>query len=433
MANREMRIQKSKALYERSVRRIPGGVNSPVRFFEPYPFFTSHASGSKLYDVDGNVFIDYCLAYGPLFLGHAHPEVMAAVNMQLQKGTVYGTPSEAEVELSEIVADVVPCVESLRLVNSGTEATMHAIRLARGYTGKDKIIKFEGCYHGAHDSVLVNAGSGGSIFGVPSSLGVPEAVAKNTIVLPFNNVGLLEEVVCQNREEISAVIVEPVIGNAGVILPQQDYLRNLRKITKENDILLIFDEVITGFRLALGGAQEYFGVKPDLVTFGKILGGGFPIGAYGGKKDIMENVSPLGNVYQAGTMSGNPISVTAGLSTLSILRRQKNKLYPRLAKNGERISKGIRDSAKDERLDVQVNCVGSMFQIFFTSRPVFDYRTAQCSNKVQFKAYQKQLMKMGVFVPPSQFETCFLSSAHTDEDLDKTLEAIASALKRCNV
>lgn len=326
-----MDLQNSKALYERSIKHIPGGVNSPVRFFRPYPFFTSHASGSKLYDVDGNVYIDYCLAYGPLFLGHAHPDVIAAVNQQLQKGTVYGTPSEAEVELAETVSDIVPCVESLRLVNSGTEATMHAIRLARGYTGKDKIIKFEGCYHGAHDSVLVNAGSDGSIFGVPSSLGVTEAVAKNTIVLPFNNVELLEEVVNKNREEISAVIVEPVVGNAGVILPKENYLQNLRKITKENGILLIFDEVITGFRLSLGGAQEYFGVEPDLITYGKILGGGFPMGAYGGKKNIMENVAPLGKVYQAGTMSGNPISVTAGLATLRVLSEQKNNLYPRFS------------------------------------------------------------------------------------------------------
>jgi glutamate-1-semialdehyde 2,1-aminomutase len=426
-----MNTQKSKALYERSVRHIPGGVNSPVRFFEPYPFFTSHASGSKLFDVDGNTYIDYCLAYGPLFLGHAHPEVIGAVSQQLQKGTAYGTPSEAEVELSEIVSGIVPCMESLRLVNSGTEATMHAIRLARGYTGKDKIIKFEGCYHGAHDSVLVQAGSGAATFGVPSSSGVPEAVAKNTIVLPFNNAELLEETVCKNREEISAVIVEPVIGNIGVISPQKNYLHDLRSITKENGVLLIFDEVITGFRLALGGAQEYFGVEPDLVTLGKILGGGFPIGAYGGKKSIMENVSPLGKVYQAGTMSGNPISVTAGLATLGILSQQKNKIYPMLSTKGEKISKGISDFAKDAKLDVQINCVGSMFQIFFTSQPVIDYRTAQSSNKAQFIVYQKQLLKEGVFVPPSQFETCFLSSAHTDEDLNKTLESIDSALKGC--
>jgi glutamate-1-semialdehyde 2,1-aminomutase len=426
-----MDTQKSKVLYERSIGHIPGGVNSPVRFFKPYPFFTSHASGSKLYDVDGNAYLDYCLAYGSVFLGHAAPEIIAAVSQQLQKGTVYGTPTEAEVKLSEIVADIIPCMQSLRLVNSGTEATMHAIRLARGYTGKDKIIKFEGCYHGAHDSVLVKAGSGAATFGVSSSLGVTQAVAKNTIVLPFNNVELFEDTVCQNRETISSVIVEPVIGNAGVILPQKNYLHDLRRITKENGILLIFDEVITGFRLALGGAQEYFGVEPDLVTLGKILGGGFPIGAYGGKKDIMEDISPLGNVYQAGTMSGNPISVTAGLATLSFLGAQKDKLYSRLTKNGERISKGIRDYAKDAELDIQVNCIGSMFQMFFTSQLVTDYQTAQSSNKTLFMNYQKMLMNEGVFIPPSQFETCFLSSAHTDEDIDKTLESIDSALKGC--
>lgn len=426
-----MNTQKSKALYEKAVRHTPAGVNSPVRFYKPYPFFASHASGSKLYDVDGNVYIDYCLAYGPLFLGHAHPKVMEAVDQQLQRGSAYGTPSEAEVELAELIANIVPCAEFSRLVNSGTEATMHAIRLARGYTKKDKIIKFEGCYHGAHDSVLVNAGSGAATFGVPSSLGVPEASAKNTLVLPYNDTELLEESVRQNGDQIAAVIVEPVVGNSGVILPKEHYLRDLRRITKENGILLIFDEVITGFRLALGGAQEYFGIEPDIVTLGKILGGGFPIGAYCGKKDIMENIFPLGKVYQAGTMSGNPVSVVAGLTTLRILIEQRDKLYPSLARNCETIRRGISDSAKDAKLDVQINSVASMFQMFFTPQPVIDYKTAQNSDKIRFMKFQTQLMKDGVFVPPSQFETCFLSAAHSDDDLSKTTEAIDSALKVC--
>ncbi len=424
-----MNTQKSKSLYERSVKHISAGVNSPVRFYEPYPFFTSYGSGAKLHDVDGNTYIDYCLAYGPLILGHANLKVMEAVTQQLQRGTAYGTPTEAEVELAELLSHIVPCAEFSRLVNSGTEATMHAIRLARGVTGKDKIVKFEGCYHGAHDSVLVNAGSGAITFGVPSSSGVPKASAENTIVLPYNNAELLEDTISRNKDHVAAVIVEPVIGNSGVILPKKNYLHDLRRITKENGVLLIFDEVITGFRLALGGAQEYFGVEPDIVTLGKILGGGFPIGAYAGKKDIMEKISPLGKVYQAGTMSGNPVSVVAGLTTLRTLVDQKEKLYPLLARSAEAIKKGIADSAKDAKLDIQINGVASMFQMFFTSQPVVDYKTALISDKVRFMKFQSALMNNGVFVAPSQFETWFVSAAHSIDDVNRTIEAIGSALK----
>lgn len=424
-----MNTQKSKALYERSARHIPAGVNSPVRFFKPYPFFTSHASGSKLYDVDGNAYIDYCLAYGPLILGHANPKVVEAVAQQVQKGTAYGTPTEAEVELAELISKLVPCAEYSRLVSSGTEATMHAIRLARGFTGKDKIVKFEGCYHGAHDSVLVNAGSGAATFGVPSSSGIPKASAENTIVLPYNNTELLEDVICKRRDQVAAVIVEPVVGNAGVILPKEGYLRDLRRITRENDVLLIFDEVITGFRLALGGAQEYFGIEADLVTLGKILGGGFPIGAYAGNKKIMENVSPLGKVYQAGTLSGNAVSVAAGLTTIRTLAEQKDTLYPSLARNADALKNGIADAAKDSGIDIQINGVGSMFQMFFTANDVTDYKTALTSDKTQFTKFQTALMNKGVFIAPSQFETWFVSAAHSKDDLNKTIEAVDSALK----
>ena len=420
---------KSKILYEKAEKLMPGGVNSPVRAFKPYPFFTSHAKGSKIHDVDGNTYIDYCLAYGPLMLGHTRSEIIEAVREQLEKGTMYGTPTEAEVRLAELVTNLVPCMEMMRLVNTGTEATMHAIRAARGYTGKDKIVKFEGCYHGAHDSVLVKAGSGATTFGAPTSLGVPKDTTKNTIVLPFNDIELLEKAVDQNRGEIAAVILEPVIGNAGVVLPKDGYLQAIRKITKEDGIVLIFDEVITGFRLALGGAQEYYGVVPDMTTLGKIMGGGFLIGAFGGKKEIMELISPLGKVYEASTFSGNPVSVVAGLTALNILVKNRNTIYRQLEQAGDKIKKGLLDIVEDVKVSAQINGIASMFQFFFTDQPVTDYITAKSSDTAKFMRYQRELMKRGVFVPPSQFETCFISTAHTNEDLTKTLEAMDSAIR----
>lgn len=420
---------KSKILYEKAEKLMPGGVNSPVRAFKPYPFFTSHAKGSKIHDVDGNTYIDYCLAYGPLMLGHTRSEIIEAVREQLEKGTMYGTPTEAEVRLAELVTNLVPCMEMMRLVNTGTEATMHAIRAARGYTGKDKIVKFEGCYHGAHDSVLVKAGSGATTFGAPTSLGVPKDTTKNTIVLPFNDIELLEKAVDQNRGEIAAVILEPVIGNAGVVLPKDGYLQAIRKITKEDGIVLIFDEVITGFRLALGGAQEYYGVVPDMTTLGKIMGGGFLIGAFGGKKEIMELISPLGKVYEASTFSGNPVSVVAGLTALNILVKNRNTIYRQLEQVGDKIKKGLLDIVEDVKVSAQINGIASMFQFFFTDQPVTDYVTAKSSDTAKFMRYQRELMKRGVFVPPSQFETCFISTAHTNEDLTKTLEAMDSAIR----
>lgn len=419
---------KSKILYEKAEKLMPGGVNSPVRAFKPYPFFTSYAKDSKIHDVDGNVYIDYCLAYGPLMLGHARSEIIEAVREQLKKGTMYGTPTEAEVRLAELVTNVVPCMEMMRLVNTGTEATMHAIRAARGYTGKDKIVKFEGCYHGAHDYVLVKAGSGATTFGAPTSLGVPKDTTKNTIVLPFNDIESIEKTVEHNQDEIAAVILEPVVGNAGVVLPKARYLQAVRKITEKAGIVLIFDEVITGFRLALGGAQEYYGVVPDMATLGKILGGGFLIGAFGGKKEIMEFISPLGKVYEASTFSGNPVSVVAGLTALNILIKNRNTIYRQLEQAGDKIRKDLLDIVEDMKVPAQINGIASMFQIFFTDQPVTDYVTAKSSDTAKFMRYQQELMKRGVFVPPSQFETCFISAVHTNEDLSKTLEVMNSAI-----
>ncbi|PVX25473.1 MAG: glutamate-1-semialdehyde-2,1-aminomutase [Candidatus Bathyarchaeum sp.] len=428
----------SEGLFERAQSVLPSGVNSPVRSFSPYPFFVECAKGSRLISVDGDSYIDYCMAYGPLILGHCFEGILDAAREQLQKGTLYGAPTENEVNLAELISEIFPCIQMLRLVNSGTEATMHAIRLARGFTGKKKIIKFEGCYHGAHDYVLVKAGSGATSFGAPDSLGIPEETTRNTIVLPYNNYPALEQVIKQEHSDIAAVIVEPVIGNAGLILPNSEYLHKIRKLTEVYGVLLIFDEVITGFRLALGGAQEYYQIKPDLVTLGKILGGGFPIGAFGGRKEIMHHLSPSGKVYQAGTFSGNPLSVSAGYSILQTLRKNKDEIYPKLERNCNELTKAVADLALSSNVDVQVNNIASMFQIFFTSSPAIDYISAKTSDTKKFSTYFRALLKQGVFIPPSQFETCFLSTAHSIEDLECTIEAIDCALQkvstqhRCN-
>jgi glutamate-1-semialdehyde 2,1-aminomutase len=419
---------KSKELYERAKRLIPGGVNSPVRAFEPYPFFVNRAKGSRLYSVDGRVYIDYCMAYGALILGHAHDEIVNAVKIQLDNGSVYGTPTELEVKLAELIHELYPSMEMLRLVNSGTEATMHAVRIARGFTGRKNLVKFEGCFHGSHDSVLVKAGSGAAWFGTPSSLGVPEETARNTIVLPYNNFEALEETFKREGHEIAAVIIEPVIANSGLILPARGYLEFLRKLTSDYGVVLIFDEIVTGFRISLGGAQEYYNVKPDMTTLGKILGGGFPIAAFGGRKDIMEKLSPLGGVYQAGTFSGNPISVTAGYSTIQYLIRNRSKIYPKIEGNCGKLAEALADLSRSYKLAVQVHNLASMFQIFFSPQPVKDYATVKLSDTKRFYAYFTALLKSGVFIPPSQFETCFLSLAHSDEDLEMTVEAFDKAL-----
>ena len=419
---------KSKVLFERAKKILPGGVNSPVRAYEPYPFFVECAQGSKMTDADGKAYVDYCMAYGALLLGHANAEILDAVKNQLSKGTLYGAPTEREVEFAELIKKSSPCMEMMRLVNSGTEATMHAIRTARGYTGRKKIIKFEGCFHGSHDSVLVKAGSGATTFATPNSLGIPEETTQNTIVLPYNDVEALEVAFKREGSEIAAVIVEPVLANVGLILPKKDYLNYLRKITSEYGAVLIFDEIITGFRLALGGAQEYFNVKPDMATLGKVLGGGFPLAAFGGKKEIMMNISPVGKVYQAGTFSGNPVSATAGFTILNILNQKKNHIYPKLEKNAAELSKALTDLSAAHNLHAQVYSIASLYQIFFTNKPITDYGCAKHSDLQMFTAYFQELLKQGVFIPPSQFETCFVSTAHSDEDLEFTINAFDKAL-----
>ncbi len=425
-----MNKSNSKNLFEKAKELMPGGVNSPVRAFKPHPFFTSHAYGSKLYDVDDNFYIDYCLAYGPLILGHAHPRILESVKNQLDRGVIYGTPTEQEVKMADLITNIFPSMEMTRLVNSGTEATMHAIRAARGFTGRDKIIKFEGCYHGAHDYVLVKAGSGASTFGSPTSLGIPNDTIKNTVVLPFNDIESFNEAIRKNRNTIAAVILEPIIGNAGLILPKDGYLQEIRRITENENIILIFDEVITGFRMALGGAQEYFNIIPDMTTLGKIMGGGFPIAAYGGKKEIMSLISPIGKIYQASTLSGNPVSVVAGLTALNILSEGKNTIYVQLEEKCNKITKGLSRIVEDLNISAQINGIASMFQIFFTDKPVVDYDTANLSDRAKFMEYQNELMNRNVFIPPSQYETCFVSSAHTNEDIQLTLEAMDSALDK---
>jgi len=414
----------SKELFNQAKEFLPGGVDSPVRAYKPYPFFAKKASGSKLYDVDGNSYIDYCLAYGPLVLGHAHPKVVDEVKKQLDVGSAYGVPTEKEIELAKLVVSKVPCADMVRFVNSGTEATMSAIRLARAFTNKTKIIKFEGSYHGAHDYVLVKSGSGAA--GKPDSPGVPEETTKNTILVPFNDEKALIDVVEREKNNIAAIIVEPVMGNIGCIPPKQNYLEFLRQITEENGIILIFDEVITGFRLAEGGAQDYYNVTPDLVTLGKILGGGFPMGALAGKRELMEMIAPSGNVYQAGTFNGNPISITAGLTTLQELN---STFYTELEKKGNLLRSAIKDIIDDSNLDYQVAGLSSMFQIYFTKNEVLDYKDAKTADTEKFSQYFHSLLEQGVFIPPSQFECCFISLMHDDVDLQKTIESIETAIK----
>lgn len=421
-------MTKSERLFARAQKLMPGGVSSPVRAFSPYPFFTKSAKGSRLVDVDDNEYIDYCLGYGPLILGHAHPQVIEAVKEQLENGTLFGTPSEQEVELADLICKLVPSAEMVRLVTTGGEATMSAIRVARGFTGKKKIVKFEGCYHGAHDSVLVKAGSGATTFGMPDSMGIPEETAKNTIVVPYNDTEKTENVLRREKKNLAAVIVEPVIGNIGVVLPSEGFLEALRELTEKYGIVLIFDEVITGFRLALGGAQEYCGVKPDLTTLGKILGGGFPMAAYAGAEEIMRLIAPSGKVYQAGTYSGNPISVAAGSATLKILLSIRG-FYSEMENKCEKLVKPVQSASQELGVKMQVNHVGSMFQMFLTEHPVFDYVSAKASDSRRFMKLHRKLLQQGVFLPPSQFETCFISRAHSTEDLEKTVEAMIESLK----
>ena len=421
-----MKLEKSKKLYEEAVNLLPGGVSSPVRAVKPFPFYTAKAEGSKIYDVDGNCYIDYCLAYGPLILGHANPLVKEALKEQLERGWLYGTPIELEVEYAKLITKLYKSIEMLRFVNTGSEATMSAIRLARGFTGRNKILKIEGSFHGSHDAVLVKAGSGATTHGIPNSAGVPSDFVKNTLQVPFNDVESLAEVVEKNREDLACVIMEPVMGNASLIVPEEGYLKEVRKITAENDVLLIFDEVITGFRLALGGAQEFYGIEADLTTLGKIAGGGLPIGIFGGKREIMEHVAPSGNVYQAGTFSGNPLSLIAGYTTVKFMI--ENRVIDVVNGITEELVKGLRDQIEDSNANLDVDSIASMFCIYFGEKPK-NYADALKLDKNKYMEFFWKMLENGVFLPPSQFETCFVSYAHSMEDVEKTIEAFGLCLR----
>ncbi len=418
-----MKTENSEKLYKKAVTLMPGGVNSPVRAFNAVgrtPLFIKSAKGSKITDVDGNEFIDYVCSWGPGILGHAREEVIGAVQEACKYGLTYGAPTEKESILAEMVMSLMPHIEMLRLVSSGTEAVMSAVRAARGYTGRDFIIKFTGCYHGHSDGLLVKSGSGLITNAVADSAGVPKAYTQCTLVAEYNNKKSVEELFEKYPNQIACLVVEPVAANMGVVPPKDGFLEFLRDITAKNNTVLIFDEVITGFRLALGGASEYYGVKPDMVTLGKIVGGGMPVGAYGGRKEIMQTVSPVGKVYQAGTLSGNPIAVTAGIETLKILIDDP-KIYERIDKKASEIEKAFISTGK-----VKVNRVGSLMSAFFTKEPVTDYKSAMSSDTKEYAKYFSYMLEKGVYVAPSQFEAMFISDAHTDEDIQKTVNSILS-------
>ena len=421
-------LTKSQELFQKALRLMPGGVNSPVRAFRAVggdPVFIAGGKGSSITDVDGRNYIDYVLSWGPLILGHCHPEVVEALARVIETGTSFGACTAAEVELAERLREAYPSIERVRLVNSGTEATLSALRVARAATGRDKILKFEGCYHGHGDSLLVKAGSGVATFGLPDSPGVPRALAELTVTLPFNDPTALEEAFRVHGNQLAAVIIEPVVGNSGCIPPQARFLERLRKLTAEQGTVLILDEVMTGFRVAYGGAQELYGIQPDLTTLGKIIGGGLPVGVYGGKASLMDWVAPAGPVYQAGTLSGNPLAVAAGLKTLEILRRPGT--YEQLEVIGEKLASGLAVAAAKAGVPLTVNRVGSMFTCFFTSDPVTDYASAKRSDTVRFARFFRSLLEGGVYFPPSQFEAAFVSTAHSEADVTLTLEAAAKA------
>jgi glutamate-1-semialdehyde 2,1-aminomutase len=424
-----MEWKKSHRLYKKACELIPGGVNSPVRAFRAVggnPLFIDRAKGSKIYDVDGNAYIDYVLSWGPLILGHSHPKVVNALKKAAEKGTSFGAPTPLEIELAESVLKVYPSMDKVRMVNSGTEATMSAIRVARGFTGRDKIIKFEGCYHGHADGLLVKAGSGATTFGVPDSPGVPKSYAKNTITLPFNDIAALHSVIKNEWKSVACVIIEPVVGNIGCVLPKPGFLESLRKMTKKFGIVLIFDEVMTGFRVAFGGAQAYYGITPDMTCLGKVIGGGLPVGAYGGKKEIMSMVSPEGPVYQAGTLSGNPLAMTAGIETLRIL--SKENTYSKLESTGALLEEGLADAAKKAGVKTRFYRAGTMFCTYFTNTDVIDYKTAKTSDTARFSRFFSAIIKKGVYIAPSQFEAGFISLAHTEKDIEKTVKAAYESL-----
>jgi glutamate-1-semialdehyde 2,1-aminomutase len=426
-----MNTKTSDSLFQRAQQKIPGGVNSPVRAFKSVgrnPLFVKKAQGSKLWDVDGNEFIDYVGSWGPMILGHSHPVILDAIHTAAMHGTSFGAATEREVEMAELVCSIMPSVEMVRMVNSGTEATMSAIRLARAYTGKEKIIKFEGCYHGHADSFLIKAGSGAMTFGVPDSPGVPASTAGATLTARFNDIPSVEKLFSEYSGQIAGVIVEPIVGNMGCIPPMGGFLKALQEVCKKHQAIFIVDEVMTGFRVALGGAQQLYGITPDITTLGKIIGGGLPVGAYGGKKEIMQMVAPNGPMYQAGTLSGNPLAMAAGIAMLSMLKNDSS-IYSKLEKLSSKLEEGISDIIKRYQLPLTQNRVGSMFTLFFTSRQVKDYDTAKTSDTKLFGTYFNEMLNHGIYLAPSQFEAAFMSAAHHESDIDKTVAAAEKSLK----
>ena len=420
----------SENLFARAVELMPGGVNSPVRAFRGVggtPLFIRSAKGPTITDVEGRTYIDYVGSWGPMIFGHADAELVSALQEVTQNGTSFGAPNELEVQLAEEIIDAVPSIEMVRMVNSGTEATMSAIRLARGVTGRSKLIKFEGCYHGHGDSLLVKAGSGVATLGLPDSPGVPRELAAQTITLPYNNADLLRQAFAEHTD-IAAVIIEPIVGNMGCVPPVPDYLQAVRDVTSANGALLIFDEVMTGFRVARGGAQQLYGITPDITTLGKIIGGGLPVGAYGGRRELMNNIAPAGPIYQAGTLSGNPLSMTAGLVTLRRLR--DISIYERLERSSAKLCQGVAAAARDAGIITVTNRVGSMWTTFFTSEPVVDWDSANKADRAEYGKFFHAMLEEGVYLAPSQFEAAFVSAAHTDEVIEQTIEAAKKAFEK---
>lgn len=425
-----MKTVKSRAYFKKASAVLPGGVNSPVRAFRAVggnPLFIQRAKGPKLYDVDGNEYVDYVLSWGPMILGHAHPAVVKALKRAVELGTSFGAPSPLEVELAGMITKLYPSMQKMRMVSSGTEATMSAIRAARGFTGRDLIVKFEGCYHGHADGLLVKAGSGAATFGVPDSPGVPQDYAKLTLTLPFNDIKAFRSVMRRDGKKIAGVIVEPVVGNIGCVLPVPGFLASLREETERCGAVLIFDEVMTGFRVALGGAQQQYGIVPDLTCLGKVIGGGLPVGAYGGKREIMANISPEGPVYQAGTLSGNPVAMTAGIETLKILRNPQT--YRKLEKTMQELEDGLKDAARKAGVATRFYRAGTMFCTYFTDVDVVDYGTAKTADTARFGRFFLKMLEQGIYLAPSQFEAGFLSCAHTGADIAKTVRAAFTAFR----
>jgi glutamate-1-semialdehyde 2,1-aminomutase len=423
---------RSKKLFEQAKKVIPGGVNSPVRAFKSVggtPIFINHALGAYLIDEDENKYIDYISSWGPMIIGHAHPEIINAINNQSLKGTSYGIPTELENKMAELVVSLAPNVDKVRFVNSGTEACMSAVRLARGYTNRDKIIKFSGCYHGHSDSFLIQAGSGASTLGVPNSPGITKGTASDTLLANYNDISQVENIFKNHQDEIAAIILEPIAGNMGCVLPKKDFIPQLRKLCSKNGALLIFDEVMTGFRLGLGGAQEILGVDADLITYGKVIGGGLPVGAFGGKKEVMDFLAPDGPVYQAGTLSGNPIAMAAGYAMLNHLKSNSD-IYDSLSKKTKYLKKGVEQVLLKSNIPFQINSIGSMISVHFTDDPVIDFETAKSGDNIHFKNYFHGMLSNGVYLPPSAYESYFLNDAISYKDIDYTISSLSKIISK---